>query len=135
VPIKILVVEDDADSRDFLVTLLRLEGYSVSIAGDGLEAIKQVETDRPDLILSDIAMPNLDGIDMVKQLRSSPDYKAIPIVMLSAFGSGNLINAINAGANQAMRKPINPDLLLKNVSEWLAETLRPTGRPRVRLAE
>jgi CheY-like chemotaxis protein len=122
VPIRILVVEDDADSRDFLATLLKLEGYSVTTANDGLEAIEQVESDCPDLILSDIAMPNLDGIEMVKQLRSSPKYRAVPIVMLSAFGSGNLINAINAGANQALRKPVNAESLLKDVSEWLGAT-------------
>ncbi len=120
-PIKVLVVEDDKDSRDFLATFLKISGYVVSTANDGLEALKKVESDCPDMIISDISMPNLDGIEMVKILRESPEFKAVPVLMLSAYGSGNLINAINAGANQAMRKPVNPDSLLKNVRDWVGE--------------
>jgi CheY-like chemotaxis protein len=124
VSIRILVVEDEPDSREFLATLLKLEGYTVITAGDGLEGIEKVETDHPDIILSDICMPNMDGIDMVKALRKSSKYKRIPIVMLSAFGSGNLINAINAGANEAMRKPVHAELLLQYITKWIGETLR-----------
>ncbi len=69
-------------------------------------------------------MPNLDGIDMVKTLRQSPEYKAIPIVMLSAYGSGNLSTAISVGANEAMRKPVDAKLLLQNIRMWISETLR-----------
>ena len=134
-PIKILIVEDEPDSRDFLATLLKLEGYQVITAQDGLEGIQKVQEDCPDLILSDICMPNLDGLDMVKTLRKSPEYRSIPIIMLSAYGSGNLINAINVGANEAMRKPVHADLLLKNMKEWLGEALAYKSRPRVRLVE
>jgi two-component system chemotaxis response regulator CheY len=131
-PIKILIVEDDPDSRDFLETLLKLEGYQVITANDGMEGIEQVRADCPDLILSDICMPHLDGLDMVKLLRRSPEYRSIPIIMLSAYGSGNLINAINVGANEAMRKPVHAEVLLKNMQEWLGEAL---GYKRVRLAD
>jgi CheY-like chemotaxis protein len=128
-PFKILVVEDEPDSRDFLVTLLKLEGYTVSTAGDGLEAIAVVEKDPPDLIISDISMPNLDGIEMTKRFRQIPEYRTIPIIVISAYGSGNLINAINVGANTAMRKPIHAETLLSHVKEWLGETLRIKRRP------
>jgi CheY-like chemotaxis protein len=111
VSIRILVVEDDPDSREFLATLLKLEGYTVVTANDGLEGIERVETDHPDIIISDICMPNLDGIEMVKRLRKSPEFKRIPVVMLSAFGSGNLISAINVGANEALRKPVHAELI------------------------
>jgi two-component system chemotaxis response regulator CheY len=124
VSIRILVVEDDPDSREFLATLLKLEGYTVVTANDGLEGIERVETDHPDIIISDICMPNLDGLEMVKRLRQSPEYKRIPIVMLSAFGSGNLSSAINVGANEALRKPVHAELLLQYVTKWIGETLR-----------
>jgi CheY-like chemotaxis protein len=124
VSIRILVVEDEPDSREFLSTLLKLEGYTVVTANDGLEGIEKVETDHPDIILSDICMPNMDGIDMVRTLRKSPKHKRIPIVMLSAFGSGNLTSAINAGANEAMRKPVHAELLLQYITKWIGETLR-----------
>lgn len=122
--IRILVVEDDPDSREFLATLLKLEGYAVVTANDGLEGIEKVETNRPDIIISDICMPNLDGLDMVKRLRQSPEYKRIPIVMLSAFGSGNLSSAINVGANEALRKPVHAELLLQYITKWIGETMR-----------
>jgi CheY-like chemotaxis protein len=124
VSIKILVVEDEPESRDFLAILLKLEGYAVATASNGLEGIEKVEADCPDIIISDICMPHLDGLDMVKMLRKSPAYKTIPIVMLSAYGSGNLMSALNVGANEAMRKPVNAELLLQNVKKWIGETLR-----------
>ena len=122
--IKILVVEDEPESREFLAILLKLEGYAVSTANNGLEGLEKVEADCPDIIISDICMPHLDGLDMVKMLRKSPAYKTIPIVMLSAYGSGNLMSALNVGANEAMRKPVNAELLLQNVKKWIGETLR-----------
>jgi CheY-like chemotaxis protein len=118
-PIKVLVVEDEKDSRDFLATFLKLSGYEVATANDGLEGIERVEADCPDIIVSDICMPNLDGIDMVKTLRQSPEYRAVPVIMLTALSSDNLLKSVNAGANEAMRKPVNPDALLKNIKEWL----------------
>jgi CheY-like chemotaxis protein len=124
VSIKILVVEDEPESREFLAILLKLEGYAVATANNGLEGIEKVEADRPDIIISDICMPYLDGLDMVKMLRKSPAYKTIPIVMLSAYGSGNLMSALNVGANEAMRKPVNAELLLQNVKKWIGESLR-----------
>jgi CheY-like chemotaxis protein len=124
VSIKILVVEDEPESREFLAILLKLEGYAVATANNGLEGLEKVEADCPDIIISDICMPYLDGLDMVKMLRKSPAYKTIPIVMLSAYGSGNLMSALNVGANEAMRKPVNAELLLQNVKKWIGETLR-----------
>jgi two-component system, chemotaxis family, chemotaxis protein CheY len=120
-PIKILVVEDEMDSRDFLATFLKLSGYSVSTANDGLEALKKAKAEHPDIIISDICMPILDGIEMVKTLRNSSEFRAIPIIMMTALGSENLISGMNAGANEAMRKPINPDALLKHIKDWLAK--------------
>src|SRR5262245_59590678 len=128
-PNKILVVEDDPDSRDFLVTLLKLEGYTVATANDGLEAIQKVESEPIDLIVSDISMPNLDGIEMTKLIRQNPDFRNLPIIVISAYGSGNLINAINVGANAAMRKPIHAESLLGHLKEWLGEALRLKSRP------
>jgi CheY-like chemotaxis protein len=122
-PIKVLVVEDEKDSRDFLATFLKLSGYAVTTAKDGLEGIEKVEADCPDIIVSDICMPNLDGIDMVKTLRQSPEYRAVPVIMLTALSSDNLLKSVNAGANEAMRKPVNPDALLKNIKEWLRKPI------------
>ncbi len=120
-PVKVLVVEDDKDSRDFLAQFLKLSGYVVTTANDGLEGIERVKADCPDIIISDICMPNLDGIEMVKQLRETTEFRAVPVIMVTALSSDTLLNSVNAGANEAMRKPINPDTLLKNMKEWLGK--------------
>jgi two-component system alkaline phosphatase synthesis response regulator PhoP len=118
-PAKILVVEDNPDARDFLGVVLRGEGYTVYTANDGEEGIKLVRADCPDLIVSDINMPNLDGIRMVKLLREMPECSKIPVLIMSAYGSGKLDEAIEAGANHAMRKPVEFGLFLKALKELL----------------
>ena len=118
-PGKILIVDDDADQRDFLAVLLNLEGFEVALAQDGRQAIEQVQRDCPDLIISDIEMPHIDGITMVKVLRDLPECHDIPILTLSAYGSGNLKMAMRAGANQAMRKPVEIDSLIGTIHTLL----------------
>jgi CheY-like chemotaxis protein len=122
--IKVLVVEDEKDSRDFLATFLKLEGYSVATANDGLQGIEKIEAECPDIIISDICMPRLDGIEMVRTPRSLPKYRTLPVILLTALDSENLLNGVKAGANEAMRKPVNTDALVKNMKEWL-------GKPKV----
>ena len=116
---KILVVEDEKDYRDFLDLVLRLEGYEVSTANDGMDALQHIEKDCPDLVVSDLCMPKLDGLDLVKKIRERPDCKSVPVVILSALGSSNLMMAVDAGANQAMPKPVDVDVLLESIEEWL----------------
>ena len=116
-PAKILVVEDDADQRQLLVLMLKWEGYTIFTAEDGNEGIEKACETAPDLIISDITMPNLDGINMVQALRDMPDFKRTPILMVSAYGSGNLRDALNAGANQIMRKPLDFTALMTTIRE------------------
>ena len=104
---KILIVEDNPDSCAYLSQLLTIKGYTVYTAADGLEALRAVQISNPDVIVSDIMMPKADGIQLLKALRSSPKYKKIPVLMVSAYGSGNLKEALQAGADEAMRKPLN----------------------------
>src|SRR5688572_15090427 len=109
---RILIVEDDVDQRDFLTILLTRKGYTIYTAGDGDEGIKQAQLHRPDLIITDLEMPEVDGITMVKVLRDLPGYSEVPILMLSAHGSGSLRMGIRAGASKGLRKPVDIDLLM-----------------------
>ena len=118
---KILIVEDNPDQRDFLALLLRQQGYSIATAIDGLEGIRQVKSTSPDLIISDITMPNLDGIEMVKTLRKLPAYRDTPILMLSAYGTNKLFEALDAGADHVMRKPLDFDLFSKAIGRLLSQ--------------
>jgi CheY-like chemotaxis protein len=116
---RILVVEDEPDARQFLATLLEIEGYQVTTATDGLEALETIDAQCPDLLISDIAMPNCDGIDLLRTLRKSPEYRALPVIMVTAYGSDNLFNALNAGANAALRKPLETESLLDCVASLI----------------
>jgi twitching motility two-component system response regulator PilH len=113
----ILIVEDNIDSRDYLAMLLQIHGYTVDIASDGVEGIEHVKANRPDLIISDITMPNLTGIEMLAKLRENPDFSKIPVFMVSAYGSGMLAEAVKIGADQALSKPIDGDLLLSLINQ------------------
>jgi CheY-like chemotaxis protein len=117
-PTKILIVEDNPDSRDFLATLLKIEGYTIFTAADGIEGIEQAIKNHPDLIISDIMMPNLDGIEMVKALRHIRECQAIPILMVSAFNSGNLSVAMRVGATQGFTKPLDCNLLNEAIKHF-----------------
>ena len=116
---KILIVEDNPDSCAFLSQLLKVRGYSVQTASDGLQALFAVEEFRPDIIVSDIMMPGITGIEMVRVLRQSPQYREIPVLMISAFGSGNLKEALQAGADSALHKPINFDQFFETLAQLL----------------
>ena len=118
---KILLVEDNPDSCSYLTQLLRVKGYEVLTAGDGLEALREIQNYNPDIIVSDIMMPKADGIQLVKALRSTPKYRTLPVLVVSAYGSGNLKEALLAGANAAMRKPINFNHFFESLDNLLQQ--------------
>jgi two-component system chemotaxis response regulator CheY len=118
-PAKILIVEDNADSRDCLALLLKEKGYKVYTAEDGEQGIKLVEADCPDIIVTDINMPHMNGIEMVRLLRDRPDCSKLPIIVVSAHGSGSLKDAMSAGADDTMRKPIDFVLLAEAIERLL----------------
>ena len=119
-PSKILLVEDNPDTCEYLSLLLKVRGYEVRTASDGVEALKVMDTFSPDLIVSDIMMPRLDGIQLVQTLRNSPKYAKIPIITISAYGSGNLDEALKVGANKALRKPLDFDCFFRSLKTLLS---------------
>lgn len=119
-PKKILIVEDNRDGREGMAILLRMEGFEVVCVADGREALKVAESARPDLIITDIVMPGLDGIDLIKSLRKIPDFPHMPIVVLTAHGKSKADDAIRAGATTTMIKPVNVKEFLKIIKEFLA---------------
>lgn len=107
---KILVVDDEAPIRDMLREVLTAVGYTVITAADGREALPLTLSDRPDLILSDIRMPRLDGLTLCKALRVNPETKGIPVIMLTTFNtSEHMEAAMAAGADDFLPKPLNVD--------------------------
>ena len=89
-------------------------------AEDGREALELVKETQPDLIITDIQMPNINGIEMIRRMREQFRSKLVPIVVMSAFSSGATQEALDAGANQSSPKPMQVDSLLTIVRKLLA---------------
>ncbi len=119
---KILVVEDNLDTREFIHLQLITEGFNVVLAANGQEGLYLASVEHPDLIVTDIEMPGLDGIEMVKKLRGQSETQNIPVLVLTAFGKDVMDKAIRAGANRAMAKPVLLDELMQDVRELLGST-------------
>ncbi len=111
----VLVVEDNADLRSFITGLLAPH-WQVLVAGDGRTALELARTRRPDLVLSDIMMPHLDGIGLLSALRSDPLTAAIPVVLLSArAGVQSAVGGLDAGADDYLPKPFSSAELVARV--------------------
>jgi two-component system, OmpR family, response regulator RpaA len=121
-PFKILVVEDNADTREMLHFYFTQVGYKVPTAVDGIEGHYMAKIEQPDLILTDISMPQMDGIEMTKHLRSEPETAKIPILVFTALSSFTLEDAIEAGANQIFYKPVDFDKLVITVQKMLHQS-------------
>jgi CheY-like chemotaxis protein len=121
-PKKILVVDDNLDTRELAHLHLTTEGFIVVVASDGREGLYLAGAERPDLIITDISMPGLDGVEMVKRVRQQSELKNVPILVLTAMGREEIDQAIRAGANRAMNKPILLDALTDDIREMLLES-------------
>lgn len=126
---RILIVEDTAETRDIVTILLETQGFEVVVAGNGYEGIKHTLMQCPDLIITDLSMPKMDGVEMISVLRSIQKCKKVPILAVTAHGMETAQKAIEAGANRAMVHPVEPDLFLSFVNELLKKK-----RPRRRKA-
>jgi CheY-like chemotaxis protein len=109
---KILVVEDNADSRELLHFLLLSKGFNVSTAVDGVEGLYMAKVEKPDLIITDLTMPNMDGIDLSKNIRSEPEISAVPIFVYTSSGSESTEPAIRAGVNKVFYKPVDIEKMI-----------------------
>lgn len=120
----ILVVEDEASQREVLVYNLQAEGYRVSQAGNGEEAMLIVSEDPPDVIVLDWMMPHLSGIEVCRRIKTAPDTRAIPIIMLSARTEEvDRVRGLETGADDYVIKPYS-------VSEFMARVRAQLRRVR-----
>jgi CheY-like chemotaxis protein len=115
----ILIVEDVNDTRDALQLYFNQLGFTVLTAVDGKEGLEIANSQKPDLILTDIAMPEMDGEMMIRKIRSVPGNSKLPIFVFTARGSGTVRGAMKAGATQAFYKPFDFDDLAKIVRKVL----------------
>ncbi len=112
---KILLVDDEELNRDFLLRRLEKRGYEVTTAVDGADACAKVLSEQPDLVLMDVSMPVMDGLQATQQLKADEATKAIPIIALTALAmAGDRVRVMEAGCDDYETKPIEfPSLLEK----------------------
>ena len=116
----ILAVDDSASMRQMVVFTLKGAGHDVTEATDGAEALSLAKDHKYDLVLSDVNMPNMDGITLTKELRSLPNFKFTPILMLTTEARADRKqDGRSAGATGWIVKPFNPDQLLSTIKKVL----------------
>ena len=117
----ILVVDDEPMNIRILQIQLQTQGYTVSTALDGIEALERVKTEKPDLVLMDINMPRMDGFEAVEHLREEKTTEFIPIIMITAMRDTreNRIRAIEVGADDFIEKPFDSLEVLARVRSLL----------------
>lgn len=116
----ILIVEDYADTRTLLSSLLRSRGYMVIEAGDGREGVQQANRVNPDLILMDLALPELDGVEATRQIRQRNAHSKTPIFAVSAFATSDVQqDALDAGCNEVFTKPLEIEPFLGKIRATL----------------
>ena len=116
----ILVVDDYQDNRTLLSAWLRAKGYKVVEAADGREGLLQANRSNPDLILMDLAMPELDGVEATRQIRQRNVFARTPIFAISAYATHDVKDdALAAGCNEVFAKPLDLDSLLGKIHSAL----------------
>ncbi|WP_320821412.1 response regulator [Thalassolituus sp.] len=116
----ILAVDDSASMRQMVAFTLKGAGYQVKEASDGVEALAIAKKEKFDLVLTDVNMPNMNGIELVQQLRQLDDFKFTPMLMLTTESAGDMkMQGKQAGATGWIVKPFNPEQLLSTIKRVL----------------
>jgi DNA-binding response OmpR family regulator len=125
---RILVVDDEERILNFLSTKLKASGYEVLTAPNGVKGLEQVQAQEPDLVVLDLLMPKMDGLEMLKQLRT---FSLVPVIILTAKGADtDRIKGLKLGADDYLPKPFNPDELVARI-EAIRRRLEPDERRKI----
>jgi len=117
---RIVVADDDADIRDLVVLKLESSGHEVVAVADGAAAVEVSRADSPDLILLDVMMPGMNGLDACRAIRSEPGLATVPVILLTARAqSADIEEGVSAGATDYVVKPFSPRELATRVDALL----------------
>jgi len=122
---KILVVDDEEDILELLKFNLSREGYQVLCAVSGEQALRLVRSENPDLIMLDLMLPGIDGLEVTRRLKNDPDTKNLPIVMLTAKGEeADIVTGLELGADDYITKPFSPRILIARIRAVLRRRIK-----------
>ena len=126
----ILIVDDEEDIIELIKYNLKNEGYSILSAQSGEQAIKIAEQSRPDLIVLDLMLPRMDGLEVTRYLRSNEETRDMPIVMLTAKGEeSDIVTGLELGANDYISKPFSPKVLVARIRAIFRRRKKNTMEP------
>ena len=118
----VLIVDDDSTMRRLLMYHLEKAGYSVLIAEDGVEGLAKIESERPNIVVTDLMMANKDGFELCRDIRSRKEFDEIGIIVLTARDYlDDIAQLLESGVNCVLKKPFNPQELTKTVRELLGD--------------
>jgi len=124
---KILIIEDSALQAETLARSLSRQGYDVTTAKDGLEGLNSLSESMPQLIISDVWMPNMNGFELCSSVKSDENIRDIPVILLTTLSDTmDIVNGLNSGADYYLTKPYNENLLISMVDSILANSNSPT---------
>ena len=119
---KILLVEDNPVNRRLAVFLLRSQGYEVREATTALEALETIENERPDLIVMDIQLPGMDGLEVTRRIKAQPATADIPVIAVTSYAmKGDREKALAAGCVGYVTKPIDKNIFIQEIATRLGE--------------
>lgn len=122
---EILLIEDEADAREALSLLLEHHGYDVRCAENGLQALREVAQGAPDLVITDLSMPGMTGLEVLEQFRALPELADVPVIVVSAHHDvRNRVAGFDLGADDFLAKPVDVDELLARIRRHLVRSGR-----------
>lgn len=127
---KIVLIEDEADIAALIKLQADISGYKVFVETDGLNGLRTIEREKPDIVLLDIMLPGQNGLDVCRKLKSNPDLKDIPVIMLSAKSEEiDVILGLELGADDYVPKPFSPKILFSRVKAVMRRGKEPLEKP------
>jgi|SRR5687768_6283765 len=118
---KVLIIEDTVDIADALKILVEMQGYEAVVANDGLEGCDRARDERPDLILMDLALPGMDGLEATRMIRSRPEGAQTPILCVSSYAGGHEEELLVAGCNEVLSKSSFIAAFVHTLNKYLAK--------------
>jgi two-component system cell cycle response regulator DivK len=118
---RVLIAEDDEDTREVIAFYLSSLGYEPVTAASGKTALEMAKQRRPDILLTDIQMPDVDGLELIRRLRSDQELSALPILAVTAYGAETLEKALAVGADACLAKPLNFANLAQTIEAILGQ--------------